>query len=157
MNAYVTMPIAEKVWTVLGNSWGDDYGKKEIIVRALYVLKSAGAAFRKHLDGFMRHTGYNPCPANPDMLIKPEVDMDRDRYHSYILCYVKNILVVYHNATTMLNKIDKYFKLNPDSIGDPNMYFGAKLCYHRSKNYVYAWSLSPSKYVREAVNNCVKH
>ena len=37
------------------------------------------------------------------------------------------------------------------------MYLGAKLCYNRIANGVMAWTLSPSKYVREAVNNCVSH
>ena len=58
---------------------------------------------------------------------------------------------------TMLNKVDKYFKLNPDSIGGPDIYLGAKLHYHRTNNGTYACLLSPSKYAREAFNNCVKH
>ena len=49
MNAYTTAPIIEKVWTILGTKFGADTGKRAIIVRALYVLKSAGAAFRFHL------------------------------------------------------------------------------------------------------------
>ena len=57
----------------------------------------------------------------------------------------------------MLNKIAKYFKLNPDPISDPDMYLVSKLRYHRTKNGVYTWSLRPSKYDIEAVNNCVKH
>ena len=49
LNAYLTDPITGKVWTVLGKEWGPDAGKKAIIVRALYGLKSAGAAFCKNL------------------------------------------------------------------------------------------------------------
>jgi hypothetical protein len=37
-NAYLTAPITEKVWTVLGLEFGDDAGKRALIVRALYVL-----------------------------------------------------------------------------------------------------------------------
>jgi hypothetical protein len=48
-NAYLTAPITEKVWTVLGPEFGDDTGKRALIVRSLYGLKSAGAAFRNHL------------------------------------------------------------------------------------------------------------
>ena len=40
---------------------------------------------------------------------------------------------------TMINNIDKYFKLKPDSIGDPDMYLGAKLGYHSTNNGVYLW------------------
>jgi hypothetical protein len=48
-NAYLTAPITEKNWTMLGTEFGDDAGKRALIVRALYRLKSAGAAFRNHL------------------------------------------------------------------------------------------------------------
>ena len=45
MNAYITAPITEKVWTILEPEFGADQGNKALIVRALYGLKSAGAAF----------------------------------------------------------------------------------------------------------------
>ena len=49
INAYVTVPITKKVWTLLGKKWFSGAGKKEIIVHALYGLKSSGVALRKHL------------------------------------------------------------------------------------------------------------
>jgi hypothetical protein len=45
-NAYLTSPITEKVWTVLGTEFGEDAGKRALIVGALYGLKSTGADFR---------------------------------------------------------------------------------------------------------------
>ena len=58
MNAYITAPITEKVWTILGPEFGANQGKKALIVRALYGLKSAGAAFRAHLCKCMKGLGY---------------------------------------------------------------------------------------------------
>jgi hypothetical protein len=155
MNAYVTAPTEEKVWTTLGPEFGADQGKKAIIIRATYGLKSLGAAFHKHLADCMRHLGYTPCLADPDLWMKPEVDPDGNfEYYSYILCYVDDVLVIHHDAMTQLMKIDKYFKLKETSIGDPDVYLGAKLKYHTAPNGVNCWTLSPSKYVREAVKNC---
>ncbi len=65
LNAYITEPVEEKVWTVLGPEFGHDAGKSAIIVRALHGLKSAGAAFQAHLASFMRQTGYTSCKADP--------------------------------------------------------------------------------------------
>jgi hypothetical protein len=48
-SAYLTVPITEKVWCILGPEFGEDAGKKALFVRALYGLKSTGAAFRNHL------------------------------------------------------------------------------------------------------------
>jgi hypothetical protein len=60
-NAYLTAPITEKVWCILGPEFGEDTGKKALIVRALYGLKSAGAAFRNHLAECMKHLGWKSC------------------------------------------------------------------------------------------------
>ena len=68
MNAYVTAPIKEKIWTILGDEHGPDSGKKAIITRALYGLKSLGAAFRAHLADCMRHMGYKSCPVDNCLL-----------------------------------------------------------------------------------------
>ena len=72
LNAYITAPITKKVWTTLGPEFGSDAGKTAIIVRALYGLKSAGAAFRDHLDSFMRQMRYSSYKANPDLWMKAE-------------------------------------------------------------------------------------
>ncbi len=45
LNAHITAPVKEKVWTILGPKFRHDAGRSAIIVRALYGLKSAGAAF----------------------------------------------------------------------------------------------------------------
>ena len=36
MNSYITAPITEKVWTILGPKFGAEQGKKALIVRELY-------------------------------------------------------------------------------------------------------------------------
>ena len=93
--------------------------RKPIIVRALYGIKSSGAAFHAHLADCMRSMGYNSCRGDNDVWMKPEINPDGDESYSYILCYVDDVLVVHHDAMTTLMKIDKYFKLKPSSIGDP--------------------------------------
>ena len=82
-----------------------------------------------HLAYSMRSMGYTSCRGDNDLWMEPETDPDRDKYYSYILCYVDDVLVVHHDTMTNLMKIDKYFKLKPSSIGDPDIYLGAKLKY----------------------------
>jgi hypothetical protein len=158
LNAYITAPITEKVWTVLGPEFGNDVGKSAIIVRALYGLKSSGAAFRAHLASFMRQMGYTSCKADPDLWYKAETRPDTGRrYYAYILCYVDDILCIHHDPMTVLNRINDYMPLKPGSVGDPDIYLGAKLRQVQLDNNVWAWSLSPSKYVEQAVKNCQQH
>ena len=48
-NAYITAPITEKSWSILGPEFGADARRKSIIFRALFGLNSSGAAFKVHL------------------------------------------------------------------------------------------------------------
>jgi hypothetical protein len=91
-NAYLTAPVTEKIWTVCGPEFGPDAGKKAIIVRALYGLKSAGAAFRNHLASCMQDLGYTSCTADPDVWYKPETrPSDGHQYYAYVLLYVDDV------------------------------------------------------------------
>jgi hypothetical protein len=69
---------------------------------------------------------------------------------------VDDILVIHHNPSDILNRLDKAFPLKAESVGDPDMYLGAKLRTTVLGNGMEAWAFSPAKYVREAVSNCEK-
>jgi hypothetical protein len=107
LNAYITAPVKEKVWTVLGPEFGHDAGKSAIIVRSLYRRKSAGAAFQAHLASFMRQMGYTSCKADHDLWLKavtrPE---DNVHYYVYILCYFDDILCIHHDPMSVTNEIN---------------------------------------------------
>ena len=154
-NAYLTAPCSEKIWTTLGSEFGPDLaGKKALVVRALYGLKSAGASFRNHLAECMRNLGYSSCLADPDLWFKEETRLsDGAKYYAYFLLYVDDCQVIHHAADTDLHELDHLFKMKSGSIGDPNMYLGAKLSKVVLKNGVEAWATSSSKYVQEAVSN----
>jgi hypothetical protein len=112
LNAYITAPAKEKVWTVLGPELGPDAGRSAIIVRALYGLKSAGAAFRAHLASFMRQMGYSSCKADPDLWLKAVTRPDDNvRYYTYILCYVDDILCIHHDPMSVMTEINGYLPL----------------------------------------------
>ena len=66
LNAYVNASVTEKGWTTLYPEFNKDVNKTGTILRALYGLKSAGAAFRSHLNGCMEFIEYEPCKADPN-------------------------------------------------------------------------------------------
>ena len=147
-NAYLAAPVTEKIWTVLGPEFGQDCGKKAIVVRALYGLKSAGAAFRNHLADCMDYLGYKSCLADPDLWLKPVVNpANNQKYYSYVLLYVDDFLCIHHDGVSTIKIIDKYFQMKEGSIGDPDLYLGAKLRKTRLFNGVEAWATSPAKYI----------
>jgi hypothetical protein len=153
-NAYLTSPITEKVWTVLGPEFGDDAGKHALIVRALYGLKSAGAAFRNHLAECMKHLGWHPCRADRDLWMKAKTRPDDGvLYWAYIFICVDGILCVHHDPGSPLAKMDEYFKMKEGSIQVPTFYLGAKLKKTVLTNGVVSWGMSSSKYVQSYVQN----
>jgi hypothetical protein len=153
-SAYLTAPITEKVWTVLGPEFGDDAGKSALIARALYGLKLSGAAFRNHLAECINHLGWHPCRADRDLWMKAETRSDDSvSYWAYILIYVEDILCVHHDPGYPLEKLDEYFKMKGGSIQVPTFYLEAKLKKIVLPNGVVAWGMSASKYVQSAVQN----
>jgi hypothetical protein len=139
---------------VLGPEFGDDAGKRALIVRSLYGLKSAGAAFRNHLAECMKHLGWHLCRADRYLWMKAETRPDDGvSYWAYILIYVDDILCVHHDPGSPLAKLDEYFKMKEGSIQFPTFYLGAKLKNIVLPNGLVAWGMSSSKYVQSAVQN----
>ena len=93
-NAYITAPVTEKVWTVLGQEFGEDAGRKTIVVHARYGLKSAGAVFRNYLVDCMHHLGFFPCHVDlylwMEAMVRPEDGFD---YYAYVLIYVDYVIL----------------------------------------------------------------
>ena len=65
-----------------------------------------------------------------------------------------DILCIHHDPDDVLNKLNEYVPLKPRSVGSPSMYLGTKLKHMQIHNGIWAWSMSPSKYVQEAVRIC---
>ncbi len=49
-----------------------------------------------------------------------------EKYNSYILVYVDDVLCIHDDPDSILTQIDKYFLLKPDSVGEQDVYLGAK-------------------------------
>ena len=147
LNAYVQSPVREKVWTTLGPELGEEARKTAVIVTALHGLKSAGAAFRSHLAKCMESLGYEPCKADPDLWLELEIrSEDGVQYYSYLLCYVGDILCIHHKTDAVLEWLPRFFPFKL-GFGNPDIYLGAKLCKTMLHNGIWAWVISPVKYV----------
>ena len=58
-----------------------------------------------------------------------------------------DILAISHDDTAALDQMDKFFMMKKGSIGYPDIYLGAKLRKVQLDNGVFAWVMSPVKYV----------
>ena len=97
----------------------------------------------------MHHLGFLPCPSDLDLWMNPMVRPDDGfNYHADILIYVDDVMVIHHDTESVLRRIDKCFKLNTSSIGDPEIYLRVKLKKMILENGVWSWANSPARYVK---------
>ena len=151
-NAYLTADCREKIYTIAGPEFGSERGKIMIVKKALYGLKSSGAAFRALLAERLYEIGFEPSKADPDVWMRPGVKPDGFEYWEYILVYVDDVLCVSHDPLKTLQALQKFFKLKGDKIEEPEMYLGAEISKMQGDNGEF-WTMSGEKYVKTAVSN----
>jgi len=96
--------------------------------------------------------GFAPCLADPDLWCKAEKQPDDGHEHcSFMLLCCDDAVCIHHDALSVLNKLDKIFKFESGSIGDPDVFLGTKLKKSKLPNSFSAWGMIPSKHVQEAV------
>ena len=96
-NTYLNAECREKLWTVAGSEFGSEKGTVMIIARALYGLKSSGAAWRAKLAETMRSLDYVSSQADPDVWIKRSIKPNGEEYYCYMLVYVDDVLHMHHD------------------------------------------------------------
>jgi hypothetical protein len=121
-NAYLNAPCREKIWFEGKIETGNDRGKVLILTRALYGLKSSGAAWRADLRGHFAISGYNSTQADPDVWIKLMLD-----HYEMVLVYVDDILIFSRDPKTAMDELGKMYELKPESVKPPDIYLGANI------------------------------
>ena len=150
-NAYLNAPCHKKIWFKGGLECGEDRGKVCVIVRSLYGLKRARAAFRAALAQLLQDLGYTSLKANPDVWIHEVVRTDRHKYYEMLFVYVDDILALSHQATESIQEIMAYFKAKDSSIKPPEIYLGADVAKIQTPDGKEVWLTSPHTYVKNSI------
>jgi hypothetical protein len=153
-NAYLNAPMREKVYTTAGLEFGAELqGQPVLIIRALYGLKSSGAAWRAHLAGTLQSLGFISSLADPDVWYREATKPDGFQYYEYLLAYVDDILVLSHDPVSIMKGLEDFYRLK-DGYGKPTRYLGAEvLQWHFPDDLQPKWGLSSHQYVKEAIKN----
>ncbi len=151
-NAYLTADCRERIYVIAGPEFGSEAGSIMIIRKALYGLKSSGAAFRAHLAETLYDLNYLPTKGDPDVWIRAATKPDGFKYYEMVLVYVDDILCVSHDPKATMAGIQATFKLKDDKIDKPEIYLGAQLC-QKVINGVECWMMSSEQYIKAAITN----
>jgi hypothetical protein len=118
-NAYLNAETREKVYTTAGKEFGKYEGCTVIIVRALYGLKSSGAAWRAHFSQTLQDFGFISSLADPDVWYQASTKPDGFQYYEYVLIYVDDILILSHQPNKTMNALGALYHLKEGSVGPP--------------------------------------
>ena len=150
-NAYITADCREKIYTIAGPEFGSEEGTIMIIRKALYGLKSSGAAFRALLAETLHDCGFIPTIGDPDVHIRPAAKENGDGYYEMILTYVDDIICISHRARETLEEaVKQNFKIKNDLIQPPDIYLGAQLS-ERQLTGQRCWTMTSNKYITAAI------
>ena len=126
--AYLAAPCCEKIWTTSGPEFDSESGKKMLVVRVLYRLKSSRAEFRAFLEKALYDLGYKSSVSDPDLWLRPAIkEKDIFKYWEFVLFYVDNVLCISENPMHSMKCIQSKFKLKDDKMEKPDVYLGAEL------------------------------
>ena len=127
-NEFLSEDNLEKHWTRAGPEFGAEQGKVFIVVRSLYGMKSASAAFRSFMAKRLDEIGFKSIPADPEVWLRPAIKPDGEEYYEYVLMYVDDILAISIDPTEILKSMEgKTVKYKNGKIAPPEMYLGARL------------------------------
>jgi len=157
-NAYLNAECREKVYTTCGPEFGKYEGRRALIVRALYGLKSSGAAFRAKLSATLQeHLKFVMCSADNNVYYRAATREDGMDYYEYILVYTDDILILSTKPQVILEHLQSFFRIKDESIGPPTKYLGSDVSKYRfqedgdgGKEY---WALGSTQYVKESIRN----
>ena len=121
------------------------------IEKALYGLKTSGAAWRALLASSLMELGYKSTKADPDVWIRAAIKQNGFEYYEMVLVYVYDILVTAFDPKLTMDAIGKLYRLKEGSVGPPEQHFGAKIKRVQLPNGNMAWSIGADKYVDNAL------
>jgi hypothetical protein len=151
-NAYLQAPVREKVHTTAGPEFGNQrIGQTVVVVRAMYGLKSSGAAWHAQLSSTLQDMNFKPSLADPDVWMRPATKTNGEEYYEYILVYVDDILVISHDPNQAMTTIRLTYRLKEEPT-PPNTYLGATIkAWTITGDTHKVWSMNSQHYIKEAI------
>ena len=120
-NAFLYGTTKEKVFIRAGPEFGKlRRGKRLIIVKSLYGLRSSSARYHEAFADTMLHLGYRPSQADPNLWW-----IDRGGFYEFVATYVDDLLVFARQPMDLIKILQERYILK--GVGEPEYYLGANI------------------------------
>jgi len=147
-NAYLNAKCRERIWTIAGPEFDEWVGLVLIVDRALYGLKSSGAAWRSMLRESILDMGFTDTTADHDVYRRRTRKGNYD-YYELICVYVDDIIVVSHRAMSIMRELGQLYRFKEEP-KPPEMYLGANVEKVSEDGHFY-WQMDAVKYIKSIV------
>lgn len=105
-NAYLQAPAWELVHATTGPKFGPSHqGQTVIIIRAMYGLKSSGAAWHTQLSETLYSMNFKPTLVDPNVWFQAAYKDNGFDHYEYLLVYVDDILAISHQPHVIVETI----------------------------------------------------
>ena len=143
-NASIQAKTKEKIYTSVGNEFGDRAGCIAILTRIFYGLTTSAERFRTLFADFLRTLGFHPSRFDRDVWMRMRDTKDG---YDYICTHVDDFKVVVHDANMWVDRIASAFLVK--SHGPRDYYLGCNYKYHDGEDM---WTYGGTTYTKEAID-----
>eukprot|EP00957_Ditylum_brightwellii_P178569 13602272-Ditylum_brightwellii.AAC.4 len=137
-NAFCTVLCAEKIWSAVGDQFGNKKGSIVVLKRALFRLKTVLASFHQLLGDFLREMGFVSSGADQDLWLQK---LEEYAEYNYIAMHVDDNIIIAKNPSKYMMHIEHHFQVH--NIADSSSYYldndlikQGKLIHLSTKNYI---------------------
>ncbi len=117
-NAFLYGKTNENVFIIAGPEFGPEVeGKRLIIDKSLYGLKSSAARFHEHLSVTLKKMGYRPTKADPDLWYTIV-----DDHYEYIARFVDDVISFSKDPMKVMEELKTHYVMK--GVGKPQYYLG---------------------------------
>ena len=110
-----------------------------IKARALYGLKSSGAAWREKLAENLTSLRYKLSKDIADVWMNREFNPNGDPYYKYMLCYFDDLIHICFNPKEDMDALNMIYRLM-EGFGTPDQYLGENVDKVQLKDGRVVWS-----------------
>ncbi|CAJ1931500.1 unnamed protein product [Cylindrotheca closterium] len=144
-----------KMNLTLKKEFGEYTRKKAILVKAVYGLKSLGFTWKSLCtDVLKEQLEFQPCRRDINVWHHPCKRKDGLKYYEYILVYTDDVITISENPKAIMDKLNNFFVLKPDSIKEPTTYLGATIWKHKLDGDDYfTWAIGSEAYLQESLRS----
>ena len=153
-NQYLNGTCRNKLWNLAGAEFGSDKGNFMIKYRALYGLKSSGAAWRSNIVETLQDIGYFPSEYDPDVWLKKDMKPDGSHCWNYMLVYVDHVLHIAHDPKKDMDQLKSIYRFKNGA--EPlDRYLCDNVREVQLQDGSVAWSMTCVNYLKGAIEKFV--